>query len=359
MEYSVTAIGALAAREEATLSLKVPGRVQTINVDLGSPVRRGQLLAQLEPQDYELHLEQAEALLAQARARLGLTLDGTDDAVDPHETSTVRQAKARLDEARSSRDRIVSLNAQGILSQSELEAAEAAYEVAANVYRDALAETNTRLALLAQRRVEVEIARQRLADTSIRAPFDGAVKERRASPGEYLGAGTAVLTVVSTDPLRLRLEVPEREAPLIRSGQTVRITIEGDAMVHTGVLSRVSPALELSTRMLTVEADVRQEGSLRPGSFTRAEIVVREQDLVTAVPRSAVVSFAGLEKVFAVSAGNAVERSVATGRRRGDWVEIIHGVEAGETVVLEPGNLQSGQPVQSTEPSVTAASPTS
>src|SRR5881628_734782 len=72
---------------------------------------------------------------------------------------------------------------------------------------------------LAQRRAEVEIARKQLADTVIHAPFDGAIQSRLASPGEYLAAGTPVVTIVRTDPLRLRVEAPERQSALIRTGQ--------------------------------------------------------------------------------------------------------------------------------------------
>ena len=118
-----------------------------------------------------------------------------------------------LEEARSHRDRIVSLSAQKILSKSELETAEANFEVAQSKHEDALQETRTRQALLAQRRAELKIARQQLEDTTIRAPFDAAVQERRANLGEYLPASAPVVTIVRIDPLRLRLEIPEREHP--------------------------------------------------------------------------------------------------------------------------------------------------
>src|SRR6266436_5153091 len=82
MERTVSVIGSLAAHDEATLSVKVPGRLQTVAVDLGSRVRAGELIARVEPQDYELQLRQAEAFLSQGRARLGLPLSGDNDQVD-------------------------------------------------------------------------------------------------------------------------------------------------------------------------------------------------------------------------------------------------------------------------------------
>ena len=355
MERAVAVIGSLAAHDEATLSVKVPGRLLTLDVDLGSSVQKGQLIAQVEPKDYELQLTQSEALLSQARARLGLTLSGDDEKVDATQTSTVKEAKARLEEARKNRDRIVELNERGILSQSERETADAAYEIAANRFRDALEEVNNRLAQLAQRRAEVEIARQQLADTAIRAPFDGAIQERRTSAGEYLIAGRPVVTIVQTDPLRLRVEAPERESAAIRPGQQVRVWVEGNAAAQLGTISRVSPAIDRQTRMLVVEADIPNDGSLRAGSFVRAEIITRDDQRSLSVPTDALVTFAGIEKVFVVEKEKAVEKPVSVGRRGTNWVEIVNGVKAGDVVVLNPGNLQTGEAVTVERPATTSA----
>src|ERR671938_563854 len=98
---TISVTGQLAAQDQATLSVKVPGRLRTVTVDLGSVVRQGQLVAQLEQQDYQLKIQQAEAALGQARARLGLAPDGADDRVEADETGTVRQARALMDEART------------------------------------------------------------------------------------------------------------------------------------------------------------------------------------------------------------------------------------------------------------------
>jgi RND family efflux transporter MFP subunit len=343
---TIVAIGELVAREDATLSVKVSGRLHRIEVDLGDSVDLGQLLAQVEPRDYELELRQAEAFLAQARARLGLPLHGEQDDVDPAETSTVQQARARLVEAQLNRERFGKLAEQGILAQSELEAAEAAYEVASNVHRNALEEANNRLAQLLQRKVEVEIAQKRLVDSSVLAPFAGTVLERRASVGEYLPVGTPILTLVATDPLRLRLEVSEREAGVVGVGQPVRILTDGQPTDYTGAIRRVSPSIDSSTRMLKVEADLPNDGSLRPGAFVQAQITVAQDENTITVPPQALVTFAGIEKVFVIEAGKAVERNVTTGRRCADWVELVHGIGDGELVILYPGNLQTGQSVR-------------
>ncbi|HST20426.1 MAG TPA: efflux RND transporter periplasmic adaptor subunit, partial [Blastocatellia bacterium] len=234
MEQAVTVTGTLAAEDQAALSAKVPGRVKTITVDLGSVVRKGQMIAQLEQQDYQLRLEQAEAALAQARARVGLSPQGEDEKIDIEATGTVLQARALLDEAKLKLDRSNSLLKQGVISRAQLDESEAGHKVALSRYQDAIEEIRNRQALVVQRRSELEIARQQLTGTSIYAPFDGVVQEKRTSIGEYLAAGTPIVNIVRVDPLRLRAEVPEREAHNVRQGQQVRVTVEGGTNVYMG-----------------------------------------------------------------------------------------------------------------------------
>ena len=345
MERAVTVTGSLAAQEQATLSVKVPGRLQTIEVDLGSVVKQGAVIAQVERQDYELRSKQAAATLAQSRALLGLPLDGQDDRVDPAKTSMVKQAKAVLEEATQNRARVASLSEAGISSRSERDTVEATYAVASNKYETALDEARTRQAMLAQRRAELEIAQQQLADTTIRAPFAGAVQVRTATAGEYLAEGAPVVTLVRTDPLRLRLEVPERESASVRAGQRVRLSVEGDTNEYSGKITRLSPAINEQNRMLLVEADVPNPGALRPGLFVHCQIITSDRDRGLTVPPNALITFAGLEKVIVVQDGKALEKIVATGRHGPDWVELVLGVKAGEEVVLDPGSLRTGEAV--------------
>ena len=345
MERMVTALGSLAAYEQATVSVKAPGRVQNIGVDLGSIVKRGQILAQIEAQDYQLRVQQAEAALAQARVRLGLAPGQSGARLDLERSSTVKQARALLDEAKANHERSLTLFQQGVLAQAQLGTAEAAYKVAQSRYEDALEEMRNRQAILGQRQSDLDLARQQLTDTTIHAPFDGAVQERRANVGEYLAAGAPIATIVRMDPVRLRVDVPEREATSVRIGQTVRVTVEGDTTLYTGRIARLSPTLTPQSRMLLVEAEVKNPGTLRPGAFARTDIVVDANNPAVAVPANAIVTFAGVEKVLMVQGGKTVEKTIITRRRTGDWVEVASGVNVGDIVVINPGNLQSGQAV--------------
>jgi len=349
MEQTVTVTGTLAAFDQATVGAKVPGRVKSISVDLGSVVAQGQLIAQIEQQDYQLRLQQSEAALAQARARVGLPPEGKDDRIDPENTGTVRQAQALLDDSKVKVERARTLVQRGVLAKALLESAESEYKVALSRYQDAVEEIRNRQALVVQRRSELEIARQQLADSSIYAPFAGVVQEKRASIGEYLAAGAPVVNVVKMDPLRLRAEVPERDARNVKVGLAVRVTLEGDTNVYAGKIARISPTITAQNRVLMVEAEVHNNGQLRPGSYARAEIVSADSSPALAVPLNSIVSFAGIDKVILVQDGKAIERPVTLGRRTATLAEIVSGLKVGDPVVLDPGNLQSGQAVVVTE----------
>lgn len=345
-ERTLIANGVLAAKDQAALSVKVAGRLEDVPVDVGSLVKRGDTVASVQKRDYELDVQQAKAAVAAARAVLGLPLEGTDDTIDVRESSLVKEARASLDEQAKNRERIKKLAEQGVLSESELETAEAAYQVAVNKHQGALQETNNRKALLAQRRAELNIAEQQLADTIVRAPFEGVVQERRASPGEYLMEGAPIMTLVRIHPIRLRLEVPERESTAVRVGQRIRFRVDGDTNRYAGDVDRVSPAISADNRMLQMEADIgNEDGRLRPGAFVRAEVVTSMAKALM-VPRSTIVMFAGVEKIFVVKDGKAEERRVTTGPVKGDEVEILKGVKAGEQLIIEPGQMRAGQAVR-------------
>jgi RND family efflux transporter MFP subunit len=343
---TVSASGTLAADDQIVLGTKVVGRLGEISVDLGSRVKRGQPIARIDPSDYRLRVEQAEAALQQGRVRLGLAPSGNSDQVNIEQTALVRQAAAVLKEARLSHDRMVELWERKLIARAELDTAVSQLAVADGRYQDALEEARNRQAVLVQRRSELEIARQQLNDTIITSPIDGAVSEKQAAVGQYLAAGAPVVTLVRTHPLRLRLAVPEREAGLVRVGQTVDLTVEGDANKYQGRVARLSPAIAETNRTLMIEAEVPNgQAALRPGSFAKADIVIQAGQEIVTVPRNSIVTFAGIEKVLMVADGKAVEKRVRTGRRFGEQVEVTEGLVAGNQVIVQPGNLVAGEPV--------------
>ncbi|MGH7316704.1 MAG: biotin/lipoyl-binding protein, partial [Candidatus Rokuibacteriota bacterium] len=145
----VVAAGTLAAEEQVVLGMKVAGRLAEISVDLGTRVKQGDVVARLDPTDFRLRVQMAEAALQQARARLGLPVDGQSDRVDPEKTPLVRQARAMLEEALLTRDRRIKLWEQQLIARADLDAAEAAAKVAEGRYHDAVEEVGNRQGILA------------------------------------------------------------------------------------------------------------------------------------------------------------------------------------------------------------------
>ncbi len=343
---AIEATGTLVAQDQVALAMKVAGRIDSLTVDLGDHVRQGQVIASLEPTDFRIQVEQATAALQQARTRLGLPPEGTDRQVNPEETSTVRQAQASLTEARLNRDRAQQLFEQQLIPRSDLDTAIASHQIAEGGYENAIEEIRNRQALLAQRRSELEMAKHQLAQSVLNSPIDGAISQREASVGQFLPAGTPVVTIVRVHPLRLHLLVPERAAVNVRAGQQVRISGDQDPNFYYGRVTRISPAIDASNRTLLIEAEVPNErGLLRPGAFVRAEMITASDKTAVFVPASALVTFAGVEKVFVAENGKSLEKPVKTGRKNSDKIEITEGIKPGDLVVVEPGNLVGGQPL--------------
>jgi RND family efflux transporter MFP subunit len=342
---SVLVNGTLDAYDRTTASAKVAGRVQVMAVDLGSRVVRGQVIARIDPTDYGIRLQQSEAGLAQARVRLGLPTEGASDGVDPTDTPTVREARAVLEEAQSNRARYEALLREGLVSKADFDQVQSQTRVAESRYQDSLEEIRNRQAVATQRRAEVALARQQLADTTVVASFDGVVERRIASVGEFLAAGAPVAEIVKVDPLRFRADVPERDAATVRVGQTVQLAVDGVSGEFTGRVTRLSPTITERTRVLQMEADIRNNGALRAGSFARATIVTDATASSITIPQDALITFAGIDKVMVVEKGKTKEKPVTVGRRSNGVIEIVSGVKAGEEVVRNPVNLRSGQAV--------------
>lgn len=347
----IAAAGELLAEEQATLRVKVAGRVAKLYVDLGSRVEQGDPVAELERTDYELQVEQAEAAVAQTLARLGLR-PGQSEDIDPAQTAIVRQAAASLREARLMHQNAKELFERGIVSNVDYQKAGVALQAAEARHQAAVEEVYRTRAELHQRRSELALAKQHLADTVVRAPFRGAVTQRLAALGEYLAVNAPVAMLVRWHPLRVRLQVPERQAFKVRAGQRIDISIEGVHAPRPGRVVRLSPAMEAQNRSLVVEGEIpNEEGHLRPGSFVEAVITVDPNAQGVAIPVSSVLSFAGVDRVFVVERGVLAERQLRLGSKlEGNLVEVLSGLQPGDALVVNPSDrFYAGQRVRVTE----------
>lgn len=352
----VAVSGVLAAQEELVLGLEVGGRIASLGVDVGDVVAAGDVVATLDPREFDLAIERAEAAMGAADAKLGLAAGADPASFDVEQAPSVREAEAVLVEARLNRERVAKLVEGSLQATSQLEVATAALAVAENRLRRARDDVRTWIADAKLRRIELAQAHKRRRDAIVTAPWPGRVAMRHVAVGQVVQGGAPVVTLLRVDPLRLRLRVPDRLAFGVAAGQAVEFTVDGaDAVERLGKVVRTGPAIDRGDRTRLVEAEVQNaDGALLPGAFCRARIVVAAATPVVTVPRAAVVTFAGVDRVFAVGkdkdgALRAKGLLVELGRPVGDAVEVVRGVAVGDQVVADAVGLSPEAPVQVVE----------
>jgi len=347
LQRGVEVVGSLLADEEVVVSAQAAGELARLNVDFGGFVARGQIIAQIDQRDANLRVEQAEATLKQTMARLGMK-DG--QKFDPDRSADVRVAKAQLDWEKMNLDRQTRLVENGDISRAVYDQAATAHNLALARYQAALDAVNQQLAVVEQQRAALNLAKKAVTDTVVRSPISGAVKEKHSSRGSYLMVNSRIVTLVKIDPLRLRADIPEYAAALVRTGQTMTLSVEAfPDRTFTGRVVRIGPSLSEQTRALSVEAEVANPTNiLRPGMFAKSTLITAKDAPAVMVPRRAIQVVAGLSKIFVIENGHASERIVKTGASDGDLVEIVDGVKAGDNVAtsnldkLQDGTVVNG-----------------
>lgn len=338
--------GSLIAGEQAEVSAETAGRVVATPVERGTRVAQDALLVRIAATETSAQLAEAEANAAQIEARLGLT---PGQSFDPARVPEVVNARVSLDLADAEFKRFQSLLDQKVVSQSEFDQRKTQVEAARQQYQVALNSAQQSYRSLEAARARVALARKSVADTAVRAPFAGLVAERAVSVGDYVTRGTRVATVVSIDPLRIELTVPEQSVSLVKVGQPVKLTVDaypGEAF--TATVKYVSPALRADQRALTVEAvAANSDGRLKPGMFATAQIKQPAGNPALLVPADAIETISGTSRAYVVKDGRIEERIVTAGDAVGEGlVEVTSGLAAGDLVARTPnGRLADGQPV--------------
>src|SRR5215831_942439 len=343
----VEAVGSLFAYDEVTVSSEAEGRVEEVLVDVGDRVGKGQSLARVSPVEFQLTVEQQQAALRQARARLGLG-ENDGELKDALQAAEVKKAAADLTDAEQKYKRAQSLRETGVIPRQQYDEAEARYKAAKANYDLAVQQVENMRASMQQTQVSVNLANKRLRDTQIRAPFAGHIKARAVTTGQYLKIQTPVMTIVNVDPLRARLSVPEKMSPWVRVGREVKLSLEA----FTGRVSRINPSVDEKNRTFEIEALVaNRSAELKPGSFVKATIQSDKVDSILAIPYNAAAYLFGAYKVFVLQGKTIKEREVKLGDRLGDLVEIIEGLRADEKIAISAGGpqLKDGMEVEIAE----------
>ena len=347
LERGLEVVGSMMADEEVLIGAQAAGELAQLNVDFGSFVTAGQVIAQIDQRDAKLRIEQSEAALRQTMARLGMK-DG--EKFEARQNAEVRIAQGALDLATVELDRAARLIEKGDIARSVYDQARINHSLAQARHQAAIDAVNQQLAVVEQQRAALALARKSLTDTVVRAPITGAVKEKFAARGAYLAMGGRIMSLVKINPLRLRADVPEYAAAAVKVGQSMTLRVEAfPDQTFSGRIVRIGASLSEQTRALTVEAEVANgRNQLRPGMFAKSNLILSKASPVVLVPQRSIVTSAGLSKIFVIESGKAVERIVQTGVIDGDLIEIRAGIREGEIVATSnTDKLQQGSAVRS------------
>ena len=349
----VLGTGTLNGTEDVPLALKVDGRVRAIHYDVGDMALPGAVLLELDTVDLKLAVDDAQAALNSEMRALSLTTENFD-AFDVNSNDAVIIAKANYEKAEKTFEPYPKLKESKSVSDFEYLERKLEFDVAKARARDTIASTNAAYARAKQRKVALAIAEQRLADGELRVPEPAgwgawaalmgpsapplrfAVAQRMVSAGERVQSVpvTNVYRLVMPYLLKLRVTVPERHAAEVRVGQPVEVRVDayGDKPFAARV-ARVNPTIDPLNRTFQVEVEVPNlAGKLKPGGFAQVTILGDALTLVT-VPPQALVSYAGVNKVYVHVGDNAVAVAVEVGIRDKDWIEVKGAFPAGAPVL--------------------------
>jgi membrane fusion protein (multidrug efflux system) len=333
---SVDFVGTLFANEEVTVSSELDGRIASLASDLGDRVARGQTLARIDDAEFRYAIRQMESNLRENLAKLGLDKTPPQD-FDVKQTSLVTRAKADLDDAQLALKRMKTLHEKQLVAAQDYDTAETRAKMSGANYQSSIEEARASLAAAYSKEAQLDTARKKLRDTVIVAPLAGSISKRSVSAGEYVKVGAPFFTIVQDNPLKLRGMIPERFAPDIHGDQAVEIRVDSFANeIFRGKLSRISPSSDVTSRSFLVEGLVENpDRRLKPGFFAHASVTTKVDPNALTVPQQAVVSFAGVSKVFVAENNVARERVVETAGRVGtNEVEIASGLRPGELVII-------------------------
>ena len=372
------------AFEETPLYAKLAGYVDVIAVDIGDAVKNGQTLVKLKIPELKNEVDQKIAMLAQSKAEAAQADANISAVKAAAETAAAHVKEAKAGVGRTTADferweaehaRITGLAATGSVTsklvdetKNQLRAADAAREESAAAIDSAEAAARQAAAMVAKSEADLRAAEARVAVakanldqaqtmltyTELKAPFDGVVISRSIDPGHFVqpasGAGAKPLVVVArTDKVRVALDIPEMEAGLVDVGDEAILRVQAlRGRELKAAVSRTSWSLDSGNRSLRAEVDFPNDNSLlRPGMYATGVIKLDHRPNALTLPVTAVVRVGNDAYCCLVEKGKIVRRQIELGLRSGPDVEVLHGIDESNVVVLvRPEGLADGQAVE-------------
>lgn len=366
--------GTFLADESSDVAPPVAGRVVSTPVNAGDRVRQGQVICELDHRDAQLKLDQAQAQLKEATASLRQVqsrIGWSAGTFDPNKVPEVAAARANYESAQAqakmaaadsqryanlvntgdvSRSAFEKAHTQQETAEAQANAARQQYEAAANTARQSYEVISTSQASLEAVKAQLAQAEKAVADTIIRAPFDGFVSARPVAVGEYVALTSKIATIVKTGTLKLNLQTPEQRASQAHLGDTViaRVSAYPDREFQ-GKVSAINPAVDPNSRVFLLEAKFNNpDNTLKPGMFATARVLLPGGVEGLFVPKSAIIrdKTTDSHQAWIIQNGKARLRIVTIGDADATQVRILSGLNANDTVALNnQAELFDGAPV--------------
>lgn len=353
--------GSLVADETSNVAPKVAGKVVNVGINVGDFVAQGTVIARIDDSDprrrlaaAEAGVKQAIAAVRQAEARLGLSPNGSFNASRIPEVQAANAnyqqtlAELRQAEANEARYRdLVKTGDTAMITYEQYRTARDTARARANAAKEQLeaqvntARQNNQAIASAQAQVDaartqVEIARQEVNDTIVRAPFSGYVTARDVAVGEFVSSADVIATIIRSNPIKIQMQVAEADVPSVVVGRGVSIQVDAYRdRRFAGAVSAVNPSVDLTSRSFVVEARIENgDNSLRAGMFATARINKEGGGTGVFVPKSAVYNHVptGSFRAFVIVDGIAKLRTIQLGPEEGDSYQILSGLNADEVV---------------------------
>lgn len=337
--------GALAPNQQTDVAAETSGKVLAVGVDIGTPVRRGQMIVKLDDSDFRIRVQQAQAQLEQARAtlrqneaKIGLR---PGQKFNPENVPEVAAARSALDLAEKNLRRYEKLVETGDISRAAYDQQKSQRDQLAQAYQALIHQGQQNYATVGNSQAAVDaaltqlsLAKRNLGYTVVSAPMPGYVLDRAADIGEYVSPQQKVATIVNLNPLRVRIDIPEQAISQIHTGESVSVQVAAyPDRSFAGHVARISPSVTTASRTLTVEADVENpRAELKPGQFATVRILLPQTEAAVLVPQRALRTISGSTYVYVIKNGHAEQRLVQQGQAEGDLVELKSGVTADELV---------------------------
>ncbi len=360
----IQATGSLTADETSDVSSKASGKVKSVSANVGQFITKGTIIARIDDSDAKLRVQevqanvnQAIAAVRQAEVRLGLMPNGTfNSSVIPEvrgANANYEQALALLRQAEANEKRYRELVETGDVpmityetyrtqrdtARAQVNAAKQQLEGAVNT-----AKLNNQSIKGAQSAVDAQqtqlaTAQQAVADTVVRAPFSGYISNRPVAVGEFVSSATVVATILRTNPIKVQIQVAEADVPFVSIGRAVSIEVDAyKDRKFGGVVTAVNPSIDTASRSAVIEAQIENnQNALRTGMFATVKIVREGGNTGIFVPKSAVYNDQATQsyRIFVVEENIVKLRVAQIGTEEGDYIQILSGVNADETVATE------------------------